>query len=204
MARRWNRHSIGIALLVLVLSAVAMVPLVWLMGPHIRAEQPPGIGMWWVAFGFAAQALFASRLIVQWLVAERERRSVIPAAFWWLSLLGGLMLLVYFWRRGDPVGTAGQLFGTIIYLRNLQLLARERRARAAASAAAPPAVASVPAPAVSAAAPIVASRAAPAVPASSSQPRTLPRRSHRPSPGSLPVRPRSGRPAPDLQSRQRR
>lgn len=89
-------------------------------------------GFLWVACGFLGQALFTGRMLVQWLASERERRSVVPIAFWWLSLIGASMLLVYFiWRR-DIVGVLGQVTGWAIYIRNLLLLYRERRELASA------------------------------------------------------------------------
>ncbi len=78
----------------------------------------------WLVLGFAGQALFASRFIVQWIASERARASVIPLAFWWLSLGGGLLLLVYAIQLGDPVFIVGQSTGAFIYLRNLWLRLR--------------------------------------------------------------------------------
>lgn len=72
---------------------------------------------------------------MQWLSSERQRRSVIPTAFWYLSLLGGGMLLTYALQRRDPVFIFGQCFGTIVYVRNLQLIHRERRQQEAAAKA---------------------------------------------------------------------
>ena len=86
---------------------------------------------WWLLLGFAGQAVFMGRFVIQWLASERRRRSVIPVAFWHLSILGALALLAYAWHRRDPVFVAGQGLGVAIYLRNLRLI---RRARAAGSA----------------------------------------------------------------------
>ncbi len=73
----------------------------------------------WIAIGFGGQALFASRFLIQWIATERHRQSVVPVAFWYLSLGGGLVLLSYaLWRR-DPVFIAGQSFGILVYSRNL-------------------------------------------------------------------------------------
>jgi lipid-A-disaccharide synthase-like uncharacterized protein len=84
-------------------------------------------GVLWVAMGLLGQALFSGRMILQWIVSERSRRSVVPVGFWWMSLAGASMLLVYFvWRR-DIVGVLGQSTGWIIYTRNLWLIYRERR-----------------------------------------------------------------------------
>ena len=86
-----------------------------------------GLPWYWLALGFGAQALFASRMAWQWWVSERLGSSVVPVGFWWLSLGGGALLLVYFLRRGDPVGLAGQIFGVVVYVRNLILIYRGRQ-----------------------------------------------------------------------------
>ena len=76
----------------------------------------------WVLVGFIGQALFGSRFLLQWLASEQARRSVIPTAFWYLSLAGSSILLAYAIHRGDPVFIAGQAGGLAIYLRNLYLI----------------------------------------------------------------------------------
>lgn len=80
----------------------------------------------WVAIGFAGQALFSARFLIQWLASERAKRSVVPHAFWFLSLAGGGTLLAYALYRQDPVFIAGQCAGLFIYARNLVLIRRER------------------------------------------------------------------------------
>jgi lipid-A-disaccharide synthase-like uncharacterized protein len=87
---------------------------------------------WWVLLGFAAQALFTMRFLVQWLASERAGKSVIPLAFWWFSIGGGLLLFFYALYRRDPVFILGQGFGVFVYLRNLQFVLRERKQGAAA------------------------------------------------------------------------
>jgi lipid-A-disaccharide synthase-like uncharacterized protein len=82
---------------------------------------------WWVALGFVAQLFFTARFLVQWIASERVGRSVIPVAFWWCSIGGGLLLLLYALYRRDPVFIAGQAFGVFVYLRNLYFVLRERR-----------------------------------------------------------------------------
>lgn len=72
----------------------------------------------WVWFGFLAQAFFFGRFAVQWWATERARRVVIPAAFWWLSLIGGVLILVYSIVRKDVVFIAGSALALLIYLRN--------------------------------------------------------------------------------------
>jgi lipid-A-disaccharide synthase-like uncharacterized protein len=83
---------------------------------------------WWLLVGFAGQALFMMRFLVQWIHSERVRRSVVPLAFWHFSILGGVTLLVYSVHRRDPVFITGQLLGILIYLRNLYLIRAEREA----------------------------------------------------------------------------
>lgn len=79
-------------------------------------------GVAWVLIGFAGQFLFTGRMVVQWLASEKAGRSVVPAIFWWLSLTGSSMLIIYFSWRIDIVGILGQSTGWFIYLRNLWLI----------------------------------------------------------------------------------
>jgi lipid-A-disaccharide synthase-like uncharacterized protein len=81
----------------------------------------------WIIIGFAGQALFSARFIVQWLASERVKRSIIPTAFWYFSLAGGLTLLAYALHKQDPVFIAGQGLGLIVYLRNLYLIRSGRQ-----------------------------------------------------------------------------
>lgn len=87
----------------------------------------------WLGIGFAGQILFAMRFLVQWLVSEYRRKSVIPNVFWYFSLGGGLVLLSYAIYKRDPVFIIGQGLGLFIYLRNIYLIKREQSAVAAAS-----------------------------------------------------------------------
>jgi lipid-A-disaccharide synthase-like uncharacterized protein len=80
----------------------------------------------WLAIGFAGQALFASRFIIQWFRSEREGRSVIPVAFWYSSIGGGLVTLAYTIHLGSVPLSLGQGSGLIVYSRNLYLIFRER------------------------------------------------------------------------------
>jgi lipid-A-disaccharide synthase-like uncharacterized protein len=83
----------------------------------------------WLAFGVAAQLLFGARFIVQWIASERAGRSVMPLAFWFFSVGGGLMTLIYGLVRREPVIIIGQALSIIIDVRNLILIAREARER---------------------------------------------------------------------------
>lgn len=83
-------------------------------------------GIIWLVVGFAGQALFTMRFIVQWWYSERQKRSIIPVAFWYFSLAGGATLLGYAIYRQDPVFIVGQAGGLFIYSRNLYFIYRER------------------------------------------------------------------------------
>ena len=85
------------------------------------------IPTFWLIIGFAGQALFSARFFVQWIMSERLRRSVIPVAFWYFSILGGVTLLAYAIHREDPVFIAGQGLGLLVYARNLWFIWKERK-----------------------------------------------------------------------------
>ena len=84
----------------------------------------------WILLGFVAQFFFTMRFVVQWLASEKAKRSVVPVAFWFFSLFGGGLLLIYAIVRQDPVFIAGQAMGMFIYVRNLWPIANERKAAA--------------------------------------------------------------------------
>jgi lipid-A-disaccharide synthase-like uncharacterized protein len=79
----------------------------------------------WVGVGLLGQALFSARFIVQWLASERRRQSVVPRQFWYFSIGGGLVLLVYSIYRRDVVFILGQGAGLFIYARNLYFIRRD-------------------------------------------------------------------------------
>ncbi len=76
----------------------------------------------WILIGFIGECCFFLRFLVQWIVSERKKSSTIPVAFWYLSLIGGLILLSYALYRRDPVFIAGQSVGLFVYCRNLSLI----------------------------------------------------------------------------------
>ena len=87
------------------------------------------ISKFWLILGLFGQALFSARILVQWIATERQKRSVVPVAFWWLSIAGSLTLLSYAIYRKDPVFILGQSFGTTVYIRNLYFIRKQRLAR---------------------------------------------------------------------------
>jgi lipid-A-disaccharide synthase-like uncharacterized protein len=80
----------------------------------------------WLIVGFTGQLFFTARFLVQWLTSERARRSIVPKAFWYFSIGGGITILCYAIHREDPVFIVGQASGLLIYLRNLYFLSQER------------------------------------------------------------------------------
>src|SRR5437870_1315884 len=83
----------------------------------------------WNVLGSIGQLLFASRFLVQWIRSEMAGKSVIPLAFWYFSLGGGILLLIYAIYRQEPVFVAGQLPGIVVYSRNLYLIRRNKAPR---------------------------------------------------------------------------
>ena len=84
----------------------------------------------WAAFGVLAQFVFGARFIVQWIASEKAEKSVIPMGFWFLSIAGGLMTMVYGFARRDIVIILPQTLSIFIYVRNLMLIAKDARKRA--------------------------------------------------------------------------
>jgi lipid-A-disaccharide synthase-like uncharacterized protein len=84
----------------------------------------------WIGIGLLGQILFGSRMLIQWIASEREGRSIVPTVFWYISIAGGLVLLSYAIHRADPVFILGQAAGSLVYLRNLYFIHRERRSPA--------------------------------------------------------------------------
>lgn len=76
----------------------------------------------WIAVGLLAQFMFSMRFVVQWLATEKARASIVPEAFWYFSLGGGVMLLAYAIYRIDPVFILGQAAGLGIYARNIHFI----------------------------------------------------------------------------------
>jgi lipid-A-disaccharide synthase-like uncharacterized protein len=80
----------------------------------------------WVGIGLIGQLAFSGRMVLQWIVSEKKRQSVISESFWWFSLFGGVTLFSYFVWRQDPVALLGQASGIVIYARNLRLIYKHK------------------------------------------------------------------------------
>ena len=90
---------------------------------EIRLDPAP----FWTVLGFSGQAVWSSRFVVQWHASERAGRSVLPASFFWMSIVGAVTLFAYAVKREDWVMMAAYALNPIPYARNLILLRRERR-----------------------------------------------------------------------------
>jgi len=75
----------------------------------------------WTIWGLAAQGFFFLRLIIQWLQSEKEKRTVVPLSFWWLGIIGAVMLLIYACIRKDIVFFITAILQLIIYFRNYKI-----------------------------------------------------------------------------------
>ena len=81
----------------------------------------------WLILGLFAQFLFFMRFFIQWIISEKKGKSIIPLGFWYLSICGGILLLIYSIHKEDPVFILGQSMGTIIYSRNLYLIYKNKK-----------------------------------------------------------------------------
>jgi len=81
----------------------------------------------WLIFGFIGQAMFTMRFLIQWIVSERKKESIIPVSFWYFSIAGELIVLSYAIHRMDPVFILAYLPGNFIYFRNLYFIHKKRK-----------------------------------------------------------------------------
>jgi lipid-A-disaccharide synthase-like uncharacterized protein len=87
----------------------------------------------WEIVGWLGNLVFFSRFFVQWYATEKKKRVVVPTAFWWLSLAGSLLLLLYAifgqekYHKRSWVFIAAYAFTWIPYVRNLVIHHRHAR-----------------------------------------------------------------------------
>jgi len=89
---------------------------------------------WWKLVGYAGNATFFSRFMIQWIASERAGKSIIPVQFWILSIIGSVILAVYAFHTGDLVVIFAFAPNSIVYIRNLMLLHKEKKAKQAGAA----------------------------------------------------------------------
>ncbi len=100
-----------------------LTDLIWHHGKFLGIEWSV-----WKVVGWTGNAVFFSRFFVQWYATEKLKRVVVPTAFWWLSLTGSLLLLIYSFRQRDSVFIFAYLFTWIPYIRNLVIHHRHAQA----------------------------------------------------------------------------
>lgn len=83
--------------------------------------------LFWLVVGLVGQAFFTMRFLVQWIVTEKQKKSVIPELFWYFSIMGSVILLSYAIYRKDPVFILGQSFGSVVYFRNLYFIHKRKQ-----------------------------------------------------------------------------
>ena len=109
--------------------AIAVSKALVFLLPFLPGTLPQSPETVMIVVGFGGQFLFAMRFVIQWITSEGARRSVIPVVFWYFSIGGGTVLLLYAVWRQDPVIICGQALGLFIYARNLFFIFLERRER---------------------------------------------------------------------------
>ncbi len=80
----------------------------------------------WATVGLSGQVVFSLRFILQWIVSEYKKKSHVPTAFWFISIVGSLILLAYSIHIKNPIFILGFSLNTLIYLRNLHLIYKSR------------------------------------------------------------------------------
>lgn len=83
----------------------------------------------WTVWGFIGQSIFFMRFVVQMIASERVKESIIPMSFWYLSIVGTLMIITYAWHRGDIVFLVGFSLTLVIYIRNIVLMRKRASAK---------------------------------------------------------------------------
>jgi lipid-A-disaccharide synthase-like uncharacterized protein len=121
------------------------LPGVFLLGVTWIGQEHRFLGLDWsylTLLGLIGNGIFGTRFLIQWIASEREGKCVVPVAFWYWSVLGSVVLSLYFIFRREPVGILATLPNSFIYLRNLQLIKKQQAAEAKAPRVPVPPVAS--------------------------------------------------------------
>ncbi len=139
MQEKADQFKLHTVLAILVTSVLTVTTLFWLQTADFSGSQwfrvptnswqqiPVKVNNFWHFLGFIGVALFGTRFWVQWWYAEQEHLSYLGLPFWWMSLVGGVLSLIYFAHLGDLVNLIGPGLGLIPYIRNLMLINKNKK-----------------------------------------------------------------------------
>lgn len=116
------KHTVHASVAVIATVAFSLMLWTWWREIELNAEKPPEESqqIWiWLAVGVAGQVLFGCRFIVQWIVTEWKKRSVIPRAFWYFSVVAATLMAAAFIQRGEWIFAVGMIATILIYGRNI-------------------------------------------------------------------------------------
>ena len=95
--------------------------------------QPIARDPFWELTALVGEIIFGGRFLLQWIISEYRKKSHVPIGFWYMSIVGTLILMVYFTHKKAPVMLAAFSAQLLIYFRNLQLIYKERKLQDIAS-----------------------------------------------------------------------
>ena len=126
-ARSWAVH--GLALGVMLVATVLLLRTWGQVFSHSKSgSDSEAVRTWlWIGMGVVGQGLFAGRFLVQWITSERKKESVIPVAFWYLSIAASVLMLASFIQLGEWIFGLGMLLTLPVYARNLWMIQRKKQ-----------------------------------------------------------------------------
>jgi lipid-A-disaccharide synthase-like uncharacterized protein len=123
----WGKIPVLFRVLLYALPVVVLIYLIEDAGPFFRSFlNNKDIPLWLVILGSVGQVTFTLRFVYQWYYSYRKKLSLLPAGFWYFSLVGSSIILIYAIIRRDPVLILSQAFGFVVYVRNIMIGLRER------------------------------------------------------------------------------
>jgi len=125
LQHQWNKIKKGMRIFLLAFPLLAIsISLYNEVFDFERLVDKQFISSWLLFLGVFSQLLFTFRFVYQWVVSEKKKVSTLPIFFWMISILGASLILIYAILRKDPILFMGQIFGLVVYIRNLMILKR--------------------------------------------------------------------------------
>lgn len=125
--RGTRSHNFGFKMVIMLVIYFAFVGVAAYFYPEVPRKDKVSYTGVIFAIGIVAQSMFFMRFLVQWIYSEKVKKSSFPVLFWYFSMVGSLLLLVYSVLVHDPVFIAGQSVGLLIYFRNLYFIHLEKK-----------------------------------------------------------------------------